>query len=201
MATAPKGSRQYLLNKSMPIANKVKLGDVLGDLIVSHNALLTDFAALRSKLNTNMLTKPGLAIKAGGSALVKAATASVALVAGVPVYIPANTDMSALAGTLATANSAAWAFYVDAAGVITTSTKTADVATHALAVAAVPAPPTDKAMIGFIVVANATGSNFVGGTTALDTGSLTVTYYDTTGPDVFAGAVTATAVAGLENRT
>jgi hypothetical protein len=201
MATAPKGSRQEQLNKAMPIAAKVKLGDVIGDLITQNNMLLDDLTALRAKLNTNMLTKPGLAIKTGGSTLAKAATACVALVAGAPVYIAANTDMSALAGTLATANSAAWAFYVDSAGVITTSTKTADVATHALAVAALPAPPSGKAMIGFIVVSNATGSNFVGGTTALDAASLTVTYYDAVGPAVFAGALTATTVAGLETRT
>ena len=53
-------------------------------------------------------------------------------------------------------------------------------------IAALPQPigaqqPVYKAMVGFIVVTNATGSNFVGGTTALDTGSLTVTYYSPVG--------------------
>jgi hypothetical protein len=201
MAKAKPGTRQAQLNKLSPTADKVKLGDVLGDLIVQNNALLTDLTALRAKLNTNMLTKAGLAIKAGASALAKTAIASAALVGGVPVYIAANTDMAPLLGTLATASSAAWAFYVDAAGVITTSEKTASVATHALAVAAIPAPPASKAMIGFIVVTNATGSNFVGGTTALDAASLTVTYYDATGPAVYADVLASVAVAGLENRT
>lgn len=137
--------------------------------------------AVLGRLNCQMLTTAGLAIKAGGSAIVKAATACVAIANGTPVLIAADTDMAALVGTLATAKSALWAFYVDSAGTKTTSTKTADAASAAAALALMPQVPDNKTMIGFIIVSNATGSNFVGGTTALDTGSLTVVYYNCLG--------------------
>lgn len=162
------GNVQDELNRMLPAAAHAKLGDLLAELISKHNIG-----------RNSMLTKAGLAIKAGGSAVVKAATAFAAVVDGVPLRKAANTDMAALAGTLATAKSALWAFYVDAAGTLTTSAKTADVDDHAAAMALLPVTPSGKAMIGFIIIDNATGSNFVGGTTALDTGSLTVTYYDT----------------------
>lgn len=160
--------KQSQINKLAPAANKVKLGDLLSEII--------------GKLNlaqSSMLTKAGLVIKAGSSPIVKAGVAFAAVANGVPVRKAANTDMAALVGTLATAKSALWAFYIDSAGTLTTSAKTADADTHAAAMALLPVTPAGKAMIGFIVVDNATGSNFVGGTTALDAASLTVTYYDT----------------------
>lgn len=192
--------RKRDLNHMTRAAYNAKLGDMIVDLTNQHAALLADVTALRTRLNTGMLTSAGLVIKAGSSAIVKAVTAFAAIIDGAPVYKAAATDMSALVGTLATAKSAAWAFYIDSAGTITTAAKTADVATHALAVAAVAAPTDNKALIGFIVVDNATGSNFVGGTTALDAASLTVTYYNVVGSAVYAAAITSVAVTGIENR-
>jgi hypothetical protein len=168
------GNNQDELNRMAPATSHAQLGTLLVEMIAAHNALV-------NRANSVILTKAGLAIKAGASAIVKAVSAFAAVVSGTIVRKAANTDMAALVGTLATARSAAWAFYIDAAGTLTTSTKTADLTTHALAIAALPATPLNKALIGWIVVDNATGTNFVGGTTALDTGSLTVTYYDSAG--------------------
>ncbi|MDP3327193.1 hypothetical protein [Parvibaculum sp.] len=187
------------LNRSMPASFRVKLGDLLVLLIAFANAILADVTALRTRVNTSMLTKAGLAIKTGGSPTVRYANPIAALCNGVPVRKAAG-DMAALVGTLATAKSAAWAFYIDAAGTLTTSAKTADADTHDAALALLVAPPDNKAMVGFVVVDNATGSGFVGGTTALDTGSLTVTYYDTMGVAPFAAALTADALGDLASR-
>jgi len=187
------------LNRAMPASFRVKLGDLLVSLIAFANAVLADVTGLRTRVNTSMLTKAGLAIKAGGSAVVKYVSPIAALCNGAPVR-KAPGDMPALVGTLATAKSAAWAFYIDAAGTLTASAKTADVDTHDAALALLVAPADNKAMVGFIVVDNATGSDFVGGTTPLDTGSLTVTYYDTMGVAPFAAALTASAVGDLASR-
>lgn len=172
---------QAFLNKLAPTAFRTKLGDLLAEMI-------TKFNDLKARQSSRMLTSAGLAIKTGGSAIVKAGNAFAAIANGTVVRKAANTDMAALVGTLATAKSALWAFYIDSAGTLTASAKTADAATHDAAIALLPAAPTGKAMIGFIVVDNATGSNFVGGTTALDAASLTVTYYNTTGAQPFVPA-------------
>lgn len=165
---AEAGHRDYVheLDHAAPALAHAKLGSTLQDIINAHN--------------NASLAKAGLAIHGASSAVVKSTAPIFALVGGAPVR-KAPADLSALAGTLATGKSALWAFYIDASGTITTSAKTADAATHDAALALMPAVPAGKAMFGFIVVDNATGSGFVGGTTALDTGSLTVTYYDVTG--------------------
>lgn len=169
----------------------------LVELRTELTALRADVTALRTRLNSCTLSSAGLDIKAGSSAVVKAVSAFSALAGGTLVTKAANTDMAALVGTLATAKSAAWAFYVDAAGTLTTSAKTADAANAAAAIALLPAPPSDKAMIGFITVDNATGSNFVGGTTALDAASVTTTYYNTSGLAAYAAALTSSDPAAL----
>lgn len=182
---------QDKLNRMNPAAAEVGLGNIVNDLITQHNALL-------AASNSVVLQSAGLVIKAGGSAVVKAGSPVLAMVGGVPVRKAANTDMAALAGTLATAKSALWAFYIDASGNLSVSTKTADANTHDAALALMPAVPAGKAQIGFVVIDNATGSNFVGGTTALDTASLTVTYYHTVGPVIVGSAVAS--VADLSTR-
>lgn len=168
------GNNQDELDRAFPAAAHAKLGTLLVEILAGYNALV-------ARLNSVVLSKAGLVIKAGSSAVVKAGVAFAAVVGGTIVRKAANTDMAALVGTLATANSAAWAFYINEAGTLSASAKTANAASHAAAIALLPATPLDVALIGFIVVDNATGSNFVGGTTALDTASLTVTYYDSSG--------------------
>lgn len=166
---------QAQLNSAMPLFGDIKFGDLLVNLIQS--------------FTTAVLTKAGLVIKTASSPIVKSASPVLACING--VYIrKAASDMAALSGTLATAKSAAWAFYIDANGTLSASAKTADSANHDAALALVPLPPVDVAQIGIVVIDNATGANFVGGTTALDTASLTVTYYDTMGaiPNIALGA-------------
>lgn len=165
---------QHALNHNSTATWRVRLGTFLRETVDRFNELL----GARQRA---MLTNPGLVINAGSSPLAKAGSAFAAVAAGTLVRKPANTAMSALVGTLATAKSALWAFYIDASGTITTSAKTADAATHDAALALMPAVPSNVAMIGFIVVDNASGSNFVGGTTALDAASVTTTYYSCTG--------------------
>lgn len=112
-----------------------------------------------------LLSTGGLAIKAGGSAIVKAATLCKAIAGETLVSIAANTDMAALVGTVTNAKFNVYAFFVDAAGAVTTSMGTEGAT---LAAVIFPSVPANKACIGFIIV-NPTGTgNFVGGTTALD---------------------------------
>jgi hypothetical protein len=162
------------LNNMAPAAKRANLGTLLETTIAAFNSL-------RTRLSCVMLTSAGLAIVTGSSPTARAVNAFVAIVDGTYVRKAAATAMSALVGTLPTANSALWAFYIDAAGTITTSAKSANAATHAAALALLPAVPANQTMIGFIIVDNATGSNFVGGTTALDAASVTTTYYSTVG--------------------
>jgi len=189
----------YELDHATPANYRAKVGQTLADLIANANAGGVDDAALTAAAATKVLSKAGLAIHGSTSAVVKSVNGIAYMINGV-MYTLAAADLSALVGTLATAKSAAWAFYVDAAGTVTTSAKTADSASHAAATALITAPPANKAMIGFIVVDNATGSNFVGGTTPLDTGSLTVSYYDVEGSVPVGLALTATTVGALGSR-
>lgn len=183
---AMKGSRVNKEVRALFDATRTDLVELRTEL----TALRADVSALRTRINSGTLSSAGLTIKAGSSAIVKAANAFAALANGTLVTKAADTDMAALVGTLATAKTAAWAFYVDSAGTLTTSAKTADAADAAAAIALLPAPPSNKAMIGFITVGNATGSNFVGGTTALDAASVTVAYYSTDGLLAYAAALT-----------
>lgn len=168
-----------LLNGMNPAAKGAQLGTRIESLITQVNALRADLARVYLQ-NAFVLTAPVLRIKAAGSGVVKSSGAFAALVAGVKVSKNADTDMSAIAGSLATAKSALWAFYIDSAGTITTSTKTADAATAAAALALKPAVPVNKAELGYIIVSNASGSAFTAGTTALDMAGVTTTYVNAT---------------------
>lgn len=117
------------------------------------------------RLSTQCLTSAGLAIKAGGSAIVKAGSAFTACVNGIPVRVAANTDQAALSGTVTNAKFNVYCFFLDSAG-----TGTSAMGTEGATLAAVkwPPMPVNKALIGFVII-NPTGTgNFVGGTTALD---------------------------------
>lgn len=121
--------------------------------------------ALGDRYSSQTLSTPGLAIKAGGSAIVKAGTAFYAIANGILVNKGANTDMAALSGTVANATFNVFCFYVDSAGTLTSAMGTAGAT---LAAVKFPALPEKKALIGFVVI-NPTGTgDFVGGTTALD---------------------------------
>lgn len=120
---------------------------------------------LADRCSTQTLTSAGLAIKAGGSALVKAGSLFYASVNGILVKVAANTDQAALSGTVTNAKFNVFCFFLDSAG-----TGTSAMGTEGATLAAVKWPPIPfkKAMVGFVII-NPTGTgNFVGGTTALD---------------------------------
>lgn len=185
-------SVQDQLNRSMPAAKYAALGDILNDLITGFNALVR-------RARSVCLSNPGLAINAASSPTVKAVNAFSATAGGVLVIKAANTAMAALAGTLATAKSAAFVFYIDGTGTLS-SFKTADAVDAPTAVGLIPSPPADTAQLGFITVTNTSGAGFIGGTTALDAAGIAVTYYNTTDTMVLAGAPEGTLLVGIESR-
>ncbi len=121
--------------------------------------------ALADRSSTRVLKSPGLVIKAGGSALVKAGSAFHAAVGGVLVAKAANTDMAALSGTVVNATHNVFAFFIDNAGTLTSQMGKAGASLGAVVFPPIPAK---KALIGYVYI-NPTGTgDFVGGTTALD---------------------------------
>lgn len=110
----------------------------------------------------------GLAIKAGGSALAATANAVYGMVEGV-VFTKAAADMAALSGTVTNAKFNVFVFTVDSGGNLATYMGTEGAA---LINVVFPTIPDDEAVIGFVII-NPTGTgNFVGGTTALDDGTV-----------------------------
>ena len=109
-----------------------------------------------------------LAIKAGSSALAKTTATVVANVGG-SVVSKAAGDMAALSGTVTNAAFNVFAFFIDAAGTLTTVMGTEGAS---LADVVIPSATSARAMIGFVII-NPTGTgDFVGGTTALDDGTV-----------------------------
>lgn len=139
------------------------------------------FTGIYNRLNSVCLTSAGLAIKAGGSVLVKTgAVATTLSVEGRLASIAAATDMPELSGTVTNAMFNVFVFSQDRAG-----TRYATMGTESSSLSGVKFPniPDTRAIIGFIVV-NPTGTgNFVGGTTALDDATVipNVVYNNTVG--------------------
>lgn len=117
------------------------------------------------------LNTAGLTLKSGGSAIVKSGAADCYVLANAILQkITAATDMAALSGTVVNATFNCFCFFIDSAGTVTSQMGTAG-ATLALMV--FPPFSNSKALIGFVII-NPTGTgNFVGGTTALDDGTVT----------------------------
>lgn len=80
---------------------------------------------LGDRYSTLCLSNPTLAIKAGGSAIVKADEVLYACVDGILVYKAADTDMAALAGTVAADLFNVFCFFIDKAGTLTSAMGTA----------------------------------------------------------------------------
>lgn len=144
-------------------------------------SIQTDLTYLRDRLVNQNVSTGGLAIKSGGSALVKAATAFYSIAGGLAVAKTANTDMAALSGSVTTALFNVYVFYVSSAGTLTSAMGTEGAT---LAAVVFPTPPVNVATIGFVII-NPTGTgSFVGGTTALDDGTVIpgALYVNITGP-------------------
>jgi len=148
---------------------------------VVQSALRALITPVFDRLSSLTLTSAGLAIKAGGSAIVKTGAAiTYALASGVLRSVAAATDMPALAGTVVNATFNVYAFFIDSAGTVTSQIGTAGAT---LAATKLPPIPQGKALLGFIIV-NPTGTgDFVGGTTALDDATVVpgVVYVNTVG--------------------
>lgn len=112
----------------------------------------------------------GLVIHGSASTKAKTGTAPFyGFASGVPVTIAASTDMPALVGTVVNATFNVFVFFIDSGSTVTVAMGTAG-STYAKVV--FPQLPEGKAVVGFIVI-NPTGTgNFVGGTTALDDGTV-----------------------------
>jgi len=143
------------------------------------------FVSLADRLGNRNISSPGLVIKAGGSAIVKAGSAFHALLSdgktGRLISKAANTDMAALSGTVVNATFNVFAFFIDAAGTLTSAM---GVAGASLAAVTFPPVPAGKACMGYVVI-NPTGTgNFVGGTTPLDDATVApgAVYVNVTGP-------------------
>lgn len=123
---------------------------------------------MQRALTNKVLNTGGLAIKTGGSALAKTASTIYYLIDGV-LCTKAAADMAALSGTVTNAKFNVFVFSVNAAGTLATQMGTE---ASTLGGVVFPAVADGYAPIGFVII-NPTGTgNFVGGTTALDDGTV-----------------------------
>lgn len=90
-------------------------------------------------------------------------------------------DCPALAGgNLATAYTRVCMLEVDTTTGTDAWKYSSDIANGALSISDFPTLDVGNVLIGFVIIYNATGSNFVPATTALDVANLTVTYVQAT---------------------
>jgi len=128
------------------------------------------------------LNSGGLVEKSGGSPLVKTVN-TVYYFIDEKLYSLAAGDMAALSTTITTLYYNVFVFSVDSAGTVTTSAGTQ---AAALEDVVFPAVPANNSVLGFLILYNGSGSDFVGGTTALNTGGVTDTYIEALFPMRFA---------------
>lgn len=137
-------------------------------------------AAMGYVANNQPLTSFGITNGAAATVFKTGATASLAVAGGAPVKVAASTNFPALTGLVVpTTFKVMIAFFTDSAGNLTQAW-----GNQSTAVAGVTWPdvPKNVAVVGFCLLENATGSNFTGGTTALDTANITLTYGNGSGP-------------------
>lgn len=119
----------------------------------------------------------GLAIKAGGSAIVKNGTAVSLLVNGAHVEVAANTDAAALSGVIPAATYNCWLVSTSDGSTLTTTFGTAGASAAAVVL---PAVPSGETALGYVIVTKSDG-DFTGATTALDAANVTTTYVNIIG--------------------
>ena len=163
-----------------------KVGALQG-LPLEAKRALTDAAKEIAAAKTAVLKSGTLAIKTGASPLAKTTNASILSFAhqvrksDPPLLLSLSAgDMAALSGTVVNATFNVYAFFVTRAGVKSTVMGTAGATLSAVIQ---PRVPEDSVQLGFVII-NPTGTgNFVGGTTALDDGTVApnAVYVDTLG--------------------
>ena len=158
----------------------------------------------KNSISNYCISAPGLAIKAGGGVLVKYAntfaflangrlsasitTADAPSLALATIISPLPNGTATVAGNLATGNYRIYTLIgtlpINGTGTVTPTFSwlaSADFSATTDLVdlnnASFP-NQSNQTVLGFVIVSNATGSDFVPNTTALDTGSLTVRYID-----------------------
>lgn len=139
---------------------------------------LLDAARKDLQRGRKMICNSGaLNIKAGASPTVDTSNAVNGVIEGV-FFTKAAGDMAALSGTVTDGNTNVFVFTVKADGTLATH-----MGVEGATLGAVVGPdiPEDEAVIGYITAA-ASGADFVGGTTALDAGTVTVAYVNTPFP-------------------
>lgn len=131
----------------------------------------------------SLMAAAALAINGAGNAAAKATNALVYKVDGT-LYTATAAKTFTLSGTIATGNTGTYGLYIDTAGttsVVVGSTVSGGASTQSFPIANLAQDIPGKCLVGWLVVRNNTGSVFTGGTTALDTASLTVSYVDNYG--------------------
>jgi len=120
--------------------------------------------------STLPLNSAGLVIHGASSTLAKTGGSTFyALANGILQKVAASTDMPALVGTVTNATFNVFCFFIDSGGTVTSAM---GIAGAALGNIVFPQKPRKKALVGFIII-NPTGTgDFVGGTTALDDGTV-----------------------------
>lgn len=134
------------------------------------------FDKLQRLAVNKILAKGTLAIHGSASAVVKTTTTLYAMVDTVLVKLAAA-DLTALSGTVVNATFNIFVFTINVSGTVKVYMGTAGTT---LAGVVFPVTPDGETPLGFIIV-NPTGTgNFVGGTTALDDGTVVpnVVYFD-----------------------
>jgi hypothetical protein len=136
----------------------------------AESALTPVLTALGDRLSSQTINTAALRIKGGAaSAIVQTNAASVYVANGKLVIKASATDLPALVGTVTNATFNVFAFFVNSAGTLSTSM---GIAGSTLAKVQFPPIPERSAMIGFIIIVPTGTGNFVGGTTALDDGTV-----------------------------
>ena len=131
-------------------------------------------------LEKHVWNSGALAISTGGAATAKTAS-DVYYTIGGKLYKLAAATLTALSGTVTAAYFNVFVFAVDSDGNVSCTMGTE---ATTLAEVAFPATPSDEAVIGYIIINPLGTGNFVGGTTALDDGTVTPTavYINATAP-------------------
>ena len=126
------------------------------------------FDKLQRRFSTHVLNSAGHANKTGGSALAKSVNTVKFVVDGV-IASKAAADMAALSGTVTNAKFNVFVFTVDVSGTLKSY-----MGTEAATLGGViwPTILDGEAVIGYIEVHPTGTGNFVGGTTALDDGTV-----------------------------